>query len=144
MVMWTQGCENAIYEIMQGKNSQALKEFYDFSDKQLKNMIKLVRGKLNPLNRSAMGALIVLDVHNLQVVTNMMAARVENINDFPWASQLRYYWEEIGELDGKAYKGENTDKDCFAKQTITRFRYGYEYLGNGPRLVITPLTDQCY
>jgi len=86
---------------MQGKNSQALKEFYDFSDKQLKNMIKLVRGKLNPLNRSAMGALIVLDVHNLQVVTNMMAARVENINDFPWASQLRYYWEDITEQDGE-------------------------------------------
>ena len=81
---------------MQGKNSQALKEFFDFSDKQLKNMIKLVRGKLTPLNRSAMGALIVLDVHALQVVTNMIQSRVENINDFPWTSQLRYYWASQG------------------------------------------------
>jgi len=83
MIMWTQGCENAIYEIMKGKNAQALKEFLDFSDKQLKNMIKLVRGKLLPLQRTAMGALIVLDVHAIEVVRNMIAARVENINDFP-------------------------------------------------------------
>lgn len=108
MIMWTRNCESAIYEIMQGKNSQALKEFLDFSDKQLKNMIKLVRGKLNPLNRSVMGALIVLDVHALEVVRNMIAARVENINDFPWTSQLRYYWEDILETDGEPYKGENT------------------------------------
>ena len=144
MVKWTEGVEVAIYEIMKGKNSSALKEFLEFSDKQLKNMIKLVRMKLEPLQRTAMGALIVIDVHAIEVVRNMINARVENINDFPWTSQLRYYWEPLKETDGEEYKGDDTKNDVFAKQTITRFRYAYEYLGNGPRLVITPLTDQCY
>ena len=43
----------------------------------------------------------------------------------------RYYWDE-------------KDDDVYARQTNANFRYGYEYLGNGPRLVITPLTDTCY
>jgi hypothetical protein len=49
MVMWTKGVEAAIYEMMKGKNANALKEYDAFSTLQLQQMIKLVRSPLKPL-----------------------------------------------------------------------------------------------
>jgi len=47
-------------------------------------------------------------------------------------SQLRFYWDK-----------KNLG-DIVIRQTNTKQIYGYEYLGNSGRLVITPLTDRCY
>ena len=130
-VFWTQNVSKALRQIEDGSNPKAVKEFLEFSLQQIDSMVNLVRGELSKLQRILMGALITIDVHARDVVRSLVAQKISNLNDFEWTRQLRYYWD--AEVD-----------DCIARQTNTRFAYGYEYLGNSPRLVITPLTDVCY
>ncbi|XP_065715174.2 dynein axonemal heavy chain 9-like [Patagioenas fasciata] len=57
--------------------------------------------------------------------------QVDNAQAFIWLSQLRHRWSD-------------EEQHCFANICDAQFLYSYEYLGNTPRLVITPLTDRCY
>lgn len=55
--------------------------------------------------------------------------QVESSQAFTWQSQLRHRWDE-------------EKQHCFANICDAQIQYSYEYLGNTPRLVITPLTDR--
>ncbi|KAI5937324.1 Dynein heavy chain 1, axonemal [Manis javanica] len=96
---------------------------------QLSDLVTLVRGKLSHMQRAVLSALIVIEVHAKDVVSKLIRESVVSVSDFEWISQLRYYWAN-NNLSIRAVNAE--------------FIYGYEYLGNSGRLVITPLTDRCY
>lgn len=140
-IMWTHSAEAALNQIESNSNPNAMVESIEFTKTQLEHSVSLVRLDLTKLQRVLMGALIVLDVHGLAVLNNLVDAKCRSTNDFDWSKQLRYYWASGDEVmsDGKFV----TD-DCVIRQTIAAFRYSYEYLGNTPRLVVTPLTDKCY
>ena len=88
-----------------------------------------------------LGALTTIDVHNRDVVSKMVDLGTSDGSDFQWMSQLRYYWEDAWK-DGQAVK--KGMKTLVARIVNARCLYGYEYLGNTMRLVITALTDRCY
>uniref|UniRef100_A0A4W6F8M2 Dynein axonemal heavy chain 1 n=1 Tax=Lates calcarifer TaxID=8187 RepID=A0A4W6F8M2_LATCA len=96
---------------------------------QLGDLVQLVRGGLSKMQRAVLSALIVIEVHAKDVAAKLVEQQVSSVNDFEWISQLRYYWAK---------------DDLYIRAVNAEFLYGYEYLGNSGRLVITPLTDRCY
>ncbi|CAM9110379.1 unnamed protein product, partial [Ectocarpus fasciculatus] len=136
-IYWTQEVTAAL----QAGGGADLKNTNEKLNEQLRDMVDLVRGKLNKLQRKTLGALTTIDVHNRDVVEHMCSINTSVVSDFAWMSQLRYYWEDAWQ-DGQAVK--KGQKTCVARIVNARCLYGYEYLGNTMRLVITPLTDRCY
>ena len=130
-IEWTNGVSIALERIHDHGAPAALEDFSKKWIEAIDYMVGIVRRQLTPLQRKVIGAKLTLDVHCRDTNAEMCEKKVGWVNDFEWQKQLRYYWEE--DVD-----------DCVIRQTNTYFRYGYEYLGNSMRLVVTPLTDKCY
>eukprot|EP01113_Clastostelium_recurvatum_P005568 TRINITY_DN12493_c0_g1_i5.p1 TRINITY_DN12493_c0_g1~~TRINITY_DN12493_c0_g1_i5.p1 ORF type:complete len:1165 (-),score=398.17 TRINITY_DN12493_c0_g1_i5:23-3001(-) len=78
---------------------------------------------------------LVLDIiHHIDVVEQLIKEHINNLQSWLWQKQLRFYLPEGG-------KGVPR---CIAKMGQGTFDYTYEYQGNAPKLVHTPLTDKCY
>lgn len=63
----------------------AMKEYSDFMCALITRMVEVVRGNLNTLERTLMGALIVIDVHARDVVSAMTESNICHLNDFEWS-----------------------------------------------------------
>ena len=127
MIRWTQKSEEAIA-------NNSVRDFVKELVVELKDIVGLVRTDLSELDRLTLGACVTIDVHNRDVIQSIVDINCTNIQDFSWIAQLRYYWNQ-----------EQYPKNPMPVKMINaELMYFFEYLGNSPRLVITPLTDRCY
>eukprot|EP01012_Entosiphon_sulcatum_P008694 TRINITY_DN14772_c0_g1_i1.p1 TRINITY_DN14772_c0_g1~~TRINITY_DN14772_c0_g1_i1.p1 ORF type:complete len:4302 (+),score=681.03 TRINITY_DN14772_c0_g1_i1:35-12907(+) len=124
-LFWTRDVEDA----MRRDGLRGLEQEELNLNQQMDRLIEMVRGDLEKVHRVTLEALVVIDVHARDIVTELRKDEVEDESNFSWLAQLRYYWE---------------GNDLIVRQINAAIPYGYEYLGNTGRLVITPLTDRCY
>uniref|UniRef100_A0A667IIG6 Dynein axonemal heavy chain 9 n=1 Tax=Lynx canadensis TaxID=61383 RepID=A0A667IIG6_LYNCA len=129
-IWWTTEVGIAFARLEEGYEN-AMKDYYRKQVVQLKTLITMLLGQLSKGDRQKIMTICTVDVHARDVVAKMIAQKVDNAQAFLWLSQLRHRWDDEA-------------KHCFANICDAQFLYSYEYLGNTPRLVITPLTDRCY
>eukprot|EP01033_Poteriospumella_lacustris_P003465 gene3469-2562_t len=122
-----------------GGDGRAMQKCYDLIKSQLADLINLTQTNLSKGDRQRVMCMITLDAHNRDIVEVLLKEKAFNVSDFQWQSKLRpSFIADVG-------KG-NTNIASNARFNIcdAAFDYGFEYLGNGPRLVVTPLTDRIY
>ena len=113
------------------KNSDALKQALDVQSKSLSYLIELILEDLTEETMAKVMVLIKSETHSRDVIDKLIQEKVSRTDDFVWQSQMKAYWDS--EKD-----------DCHLDVCDASINYGYEYLGNGDRLVVTPLTDRIY
>ncbi|KOC63491.1 Dynein beta chain, ciliary [Habropoda laboriosa] len=121
-IWWTTEVNMAFMRLEEGFEN-AFKDYQRKQVIQLNTLITLLCGDLNESDRRKIMTICTIDVHARDVVGKLISMKAESSASFQWD-------DKVG--------------DCYADICDASFKYDYEYLGNVPRLVITPLTDRCY
>ncbi|EAX96997.1 Dynein heavy chain family protein [Trichomonas vaginalis G3] len=147
-IKWTMECERALESAQKaaesagGKavritaQSHPLTQLLGSQILFIGELTNMIRDNLSPLLRKKVKALLIIEDHARDVINEIIKYGVNHNgsvtkDDFVWLKQLRFYWLKENEF-------------CTIQQTFSSFEYDKEYIGNNPRLVITPLTDRCY
>ena len=118
-------------DALEAGSEGALEDYSQKHSKQLEDLIKLTITNLNRRDRRRVMTMITMDAHGRDIVKDFVAKGVKSKREFLWMAQLKPRYD--------------TSQGIVNIEIMdASFPYGYEYLGNGARLVITPLTDRIY
>jgi dynein heavy chain len=135
----TRWCFDVEKVFTEENRSENLEVYYKYLCSELMRTVELVRGDIPKALRIAVGAVVVMDVHNRDTINELCELGITSKTEFDWLAQMRYYWSPDGE---SAQTGMPATLECYMINAMAL--YAYEYIGNQDRLVITPLTDRCY
>ena len=147
-LMWTSHVTEALNSKMEHAGERLQQKYIDL----LNHLTDYIRQPISPLHRQLTSCLLINQVHNRDIINQLIESNVTSTDDFKWVQQLRYYIEFDGDdtfFFDKTKKQQqqvinSANVSIFVKSINNVFEYSYEYAGNSTRLVITPLTDRCY
>jgi dynein heavy chain len=116
---------------------------------QIKALINMAIKVHTPGDMMRIMVCITMDAHNRDCIKNKIVLfDIQDVQSFQWQSQLKHKWRvpppHASFLDHDTHLRPPTGERAEVAICDAIIPYDYEYLGNGFRLVITPLTDRIY
>nr|XP_036860812.1 dynein heavy chain 9, axonemal-like [Manis javanica] len=108
-IWWTTEVGIAFTRLEEGYEN-AMKDYYKKQVAQLKTLITMLIGQLSKGDQQKIMTICTIDVHAQDVMTKMIAQKVDNAQAFLWLSQLRHHWDDEA-------------KHCFANICDAQFQY---------------------
>ena len=137
-IYFVQEIEASMVKCAISDDPKAVQRSLEDVKRDLADLITMTQANLTKGDRQRVMAMITLDAHSRDVVEELLKENALAATDFQWQSKLRpIFKQDLG-------KHSNVASSARFHICDATFDYGFEYLGNGPRLVITPLTDRIY
>ncbi|CAH8515920.1 unnamed protein product [Schistosoma mattheei] len=100
------------------------------------------------LQSCKLSSLILDKIHSIDIIDQLIRNGAVSSKDWIWQRQLRFYinhnQNSMYNYTTKIKNDDNNSMKTSICMADAEFLYTFEYQGNSPRLVHTPLTDKCY
>ena len=106
----------------------------EYNDQLLKELQQLtsMNAKGQSLLDLKLKALVLDTINNRDILDHLIKNGIQTKNDWIWQKQMRYYASDVE-------KGVHV-----VQMSCAQLQYTFEYQGNQPKLIHTPLTEKCY
>ena len=119
-IEWTREVEKRLHSV------EELSEYRDQMNREIEELCESVKNDTKSASRELIGYILVRHVRRKDVVEYLMGVADK---DLMWRLQFRTYWEQ---------------GHCYSRCLECTVKHAYEYIGNPPPLVRTPLTHRAY
>ncbi|CAL1298108.1 unnamed protein product, partial [Larinioides sclopetarius] len=130
LIAWTTEVTTAIKVVQETAVTTPLKNLRKRWRDILNQFVLKLQNEAEVLMQKKTMMMILALVHSCEIIDSLIAYVCNDPDAFEWLVHLRYYLDEERE-------------SCLIRQAKSVFKYGFEYLGNRERLVITPVTNRC-
>lgn len=125
-IIWT----SQIHSYFMAPNLEALKICRNKFKAYKENAQQLLKLNLTRKDRETITSLVILFIHQEEVINLLLDKKIHEDTDFDWKAQIRYYYQE---------------EQVKVMIINTSINYAYEYYSSKQRIIVnTLLTERCY